>query len=119
MSRPFLDGPGRDRTCDLGINRCLLQGRLGSVVLEPFGFDCLDGLNVSVVLGGLGCPQVAHPLPRPSELRTKRYGAPTWSFLLSLDRFHGHTPSISTSSEKLSRIRIRTMIPSTVTLSNV
>ena len=45
------------------------------------------------------------------------YGA--WSFLVSLNRFHGHTPSISTASEKLSRIRIRTMIPSTVTLSNV
>ena len=49
--------------------------------------------------------------------RERGYGA--WSFLLSLNRFHGHTPSISTSSEKLSRIRIRTMSPSTVTLSNV
>ena len=48
---------------------------------------------------------------------TRGYGA--WSFLLSLNRFHGHTPSISTSREKLSRIRIRTMIPSTVTLWNV
>ena len=30
--------------------------------------------------------------------------------------FHGHMPSISTSSEKLSTTRITTMIPSTVTL---
>ncbi len=34
-------------------------------------------------------------------------------------RFHGHAPSISTSSEKLSTIRIRTIPPSTATLSRV
>ena len=36
-----------------------------------------------------------------------------------LQRSQGHVPSISTSSEKLSMIRIKTMMPSTVTLSNV
>jgi hypothetical protein len=69
--------------------------------------------------GGFSVSEVGGSFRSWPILGLKRYGAPTWSFLLSLNRFHGHAPSISTSSEKLSRIRIRTMIPSTVTLWNV
>jgi hypothetical protein len=38
---------------------------------------------------------------------------------LTWARLHGHAPSISTSSEKLSRMRMTTMAPSTATLSSV
>jgi hypothetical protein len=62
---------------------------------------------------------IQSPTSQPPWMRLRERGYGAWSFLLSLNRFHGHTPSISTSREKLSRIRIRTMIPSTVTLSNV
>ena len=77
-------------------------------------FELLLGRPDSVGLLTPYCRGFAQPIRLSAAYEGLLFFRP-----IPLERSAGHVPSISTSSVKLSRIRVSTMTPSTVTLSNV
>ena len=84
------NGPGRDRTCDLGIKRRTLESRPSSVELETCGFRLIGGRSISGAFGGAGCPKVApgRRLSRPPRLPRNWRALPPDTLTVRLSRIH-------------------------------
>ncbi len=80
-------GPGRDRTCDLGIKRRQAEVRLWvRLRWNHVGFERFASLRFSAVVGGLCCPDVAPWLfqsrpARPAKPASECVSEGLWTWL--------------------------------------